>query len=324
LVICASISATEISKESEMRVDELRRGLDDAGRRPGIDLVEARAAVGAKSARRRRRNHQLFAAISVVVVAAVAIPVALMRDDPGSKISVAAPSAVRSGDWTAIRKTDAGLVAGSSLATIASTDHSLLLGGMLPGGRGPAIWYSDDAFTWKEAAVPTGRPGSVHAIAASGSTVLAIGSDSFGRSPFVWRSQDDGRSWHSLANGGGIFGPPAPEMGRPFVDGMNAYGMWIAFGGASSGYAGVVDVDRRRTMEADTRHETRPTRHRRWQREDRRRRAQTVTSSLTAAISCGSRTTDQPGASRLSRRFLIRTSCRPLHQAPRSPLVTTS
>jgi hypothetical protein len=224
-----------------MNVDELRRGLDDAGRRPGIDLVDARAAVGAKTVHRRRRNRRLLVVATVAAVAAIAIPVARLRDDPGRKLRVAPQPIDQVDGWAAIRKTTAGLAAGSSFSAIASTDHSLLLAGALPGGTyQPAIWYSNDGFTWARAEVPATGTGTVQAIAARDDTALAIGSDGLGRSPFVWRSGDNGRTWETVAQGEGLFGPAATDMGRPFVDGlMYAYGKWIASGGASSGYAGV-------------------------------------------------------------------------------------
>jgi hypothetical protein len=222
-----------------MKVEELRRDLDDASRRD-IDVVEARAAVGEKTARRRRRNHQLVGVVTVIVIAAIAIPIAMLRHDPKATVRVGPQPSETVDGWTQIRKTTAGLPSGSSFSTIASTDDSLLLGGTASAnGDQAAIWYSDDGLTWRTATIPFTKAPGVQAIATNGQTALAIGADNLGQSPFVWRSDDDGRTWNPVADGE-IFGASAPQMGRPFVDGLiYAHDKWIASGGASSGYAGV-------------------------------------------------------------------------------------
>ncbi len=233
-----------------MKLDDLRRGLDDAGRRPGIDLIDARAAVGAKSARRRRRSRQLLAVAATVIIAAIAIPIAVHESDPNRAVQVTTPSTavVRRDAWAVIDKKDAGLGSLSSFSAIARTGSSLLLGGSrtlvithpAPLPSQAAMWYSDDGLTWHDADVPASDTGAVHAVASSGGTALAIGSDDLGRSAFVWRSDDNGRTWKTVGRGEGLFGSPAPQMGRPFVDGLiHADGLWIASGGGSSGYAGV-------------------------------------------------------------------------------------
>jgi hypothetical protein len=231
-----------------MKVDELRRGLDDAGRRD-IDVVEARAAVGARTARRRRRNHQLVGVVTVAVIAAIAVPIAVLRDDSKPTVRVGPQPVENVGSWARVSKTGAGLPAGASFAALAATDRSLLLGGAELGDRQSSIWYSDDGVTWNRSLLPASpgaatdvfvRPSRVRAIATSGHTALAIGSDQSGNVPFVWQSDDDGRTWRIVAAGEGLFGPPAPEMGRPFVDGLTyADGKWIASGGGSSGYGAI-------------------------------------------------------------------------------------
>ena len=224
-----------------MKLDELRRGLDDAGRRPGIDLVDARAAVGAKSAGRRHRKRHLVVLVLGVVVVAVALPIAVGRRDPsGTAVRVAPQPIERVDGWAQIRKESAGLPASSSSFGLASTRTSLLLAGWIPihprfpltdDSWRPAIWYSDDGLTWQTAHVPTAVRGLVRAIAASGDTALAIGDDSASRT-FVWQSDDDGRTWQTVAGGDGLSGP-----GGSVVTGlMYAHRRWIASGIGSTEY----------------------------------------------------------------------------------------
>jgi hypothetical protein len=214
--------------------------LDEAGSRRGIDLIEARAAVGAKTVHRRRRNRQLFAVATVAVIAAITVPVLLLREDPARTVRVAPQPIEEVDGWAAIRKTTAGLDADASFSALSISGHSpysLLIAGY----RQPTIWYSDNGLAWKPGEVPATTTGSVSAIATNGETALAIGTDGAGfGAGFVWQSEDAGRNWSVVANSDGLFGPAAAQMGRPFVSGLtDAFGMWIAWGGGSDGYAAV-------------------------------------------------------------------------------------
>lgn len=223
-----------------MKVDDLRRGLDEAGNRPGIDVVDALASVDARAARRRRRSRQLVGVAVATAIAAVAVPVAVLQRDPGTSVRVAPQPIVRANGWALIQKGPAGLATSSSFYSLASTDKSLLLAGALPihghsprtdDSWRPAIWYSDNGLTWQDAHVPATATGLVRAIATSGDTALAIGSDNVGRA-FVWRSDDDGRTWNTVTGFEGLFG-----AGSGFVSGLtNAYGVWIASGGGTRVY----------------------------------------------------------------------------------------
>jgi hypothetical protein len=224
-----------------MEVDELRRRLDDAGRRSSLDLVEARAAVGLRAIRRRRRNRQLVGLAFLALVVAVAVPVVLRDSDPKRRVIVA-PSPEGNSGWGVLQKDAVGLGAGSSFAALASSNHSLLLAGARAADNDwqAAIWYSDDGVAWNQAQVPATANGGVNAIATTDGTALAIGSVNQGRSAFVWRSDDRGRTWHGVARGEGIFGSKVAHIGPPYVGQlMYAHRTWIASGGASSGYAGV-------------------------------------------------------------------------------------
>ncbi len=106
--------------------------------------------------------------------------------------------------------------------------------------RRATIWRSDDGLRWTESSHPT-TPGSVTAIAIDGEAGLAAGGTGRGgESDFVWRSDDGGASWTKVASGSGVFGTPAPEMGRPNVSGLLRHGgWWVASGGRSDGYAAI-------------------------------------------------------------------------------------
>ena len=80
------------------------------------------------------------------------------------------------------------------------------------------------------------------AVAVDGDTALATGGTGrSGESDFVWRSDDGGASWTTVASGSGVFGTPAPEMGRPNVSGLTSTRMdgGLRPGGRSDGYAAI-------------------------------------------------------------------------------------
>lgn len=227
-----------------MHVDELRRGLHEAGRRDGIDLIDARAVVGARATRRRRQHRFVAGAAAVAIVLAVAAPAVILRQDPARKLHVAPRPAHGAGDgWAVIQKTTAGLGTGSSFSALVSNGNAVLLtGAFASGGKWhAAIWYSSDGIAWSRARVPATPAGSgINAIAANGDAAIAIGSNDNGASPFVWRSDDGGRSWTIAARGEGLFGPAAVQMGRPSPSElMHADGQWIAAGAGSDGYGAV-------------------------------------------------------------------------------------
>jgi hypothetical protein len=231
-----------------MQVDELRRELStqiDGAPAPtgNLDTVIRRG-------RRRVALRRSGGALAVLVVfAAIVTPLVLRNGTPNAPNKVSTGPALRATDlrWGVHDKEMAGLGAGTSLAAVANTGHSLLAAGARPSGPArnwrASIWYSTNGISWTRARVPQ-TPGEVTAIATDGNRALAVGTDSSGPSNFVWRSEDGGRHWTAIATGARIFGRPAPEMGRPFVSGLRSdHGTWIASGGASSGYAAIWTSD---------------------------------------------------------------------------------
>jgi hypothetical protein len=224
-----------------MQLDELRRGLEDAGQRSGLDLVEARAAVGSRATRRRRRNRSLAGLAVVAAAVAITAPIVLRDSDPKRNVTVAPTPPDRAVDGWAVRsQAAAGLGGRGAFSAISGSGHSpysLLLAESRPLG----ISYSDDGLSWKPGRIPASGAGGVTAIATNGETALAIGSEGTGSgTAFVWQSEDDGRNWSVVASGTDLFGPPEAQTYRPDVTGvMDAFGMWIAWGAGSNGYGAV-------------------------------------------------------------------------------------
>ena len=136
-----------------------------------------------------------------------------------------------------------GSTRGASFDALVSNGDALLLAGARPradDSTRATIWRSRDGLQWTETAHPS-TTGSVTAVAVDGDTALATGNTSgSGESDFVWRSDDGGMSWTEVAKGKGVFGAPAPEMGRPNVSGLLRHdGWWVASGGRSDGYAAI-------------------------------------------------------------------------------------
>ena len=144
-----------------MKVDELRRGLDGTGRL-NIDLVEARAAVGAKSAHRRRRNRLRAGVAVIAAVAAVTTPIVLRAHDPKGSITVApTPADEVVNGWTLRSKEAAGLDANASFSALSISGHSpysLLLAELHY--RQPTIWYSEHWRGVETARVPAATTGA--------------------------------------------------------------------------------------------------------------------------------------------------------------------
>ena len=197
----------------------------------------------------RRRRATLAAAVLVVVFAAGAL-VALPRGSSPSTVStdatVQSATMTDGRTWIAIRKVTAGLGADASIATAAQSANRLFFGGSngIDASATARVWFSTDGEHWHQATVPE-RNGRVVAIAVSPTgSVLAIGArDSrpgANVTSFVWRSDDDGATFREIAIGDGVFGDPAPVMGRPTVETLVWHsGGWLAGGGANTGLAGL-------------------------------------------------------------------------------------
>jgi hypothetical protein len=162
----------------------------------------------------------------------------------GSVSAVALPTGSTTGHgWSLVPKDAAGLGARASFDALVSNGDALLLAGAQPradDSTGATIWRSRDGLQWTETAHPS-TTGTVTAVAVDGDTALATGNtSSTGESDFVWRSGDGGATWSKVAGGKGVFGTPAPEMGRPNVSGLLRHdGWWVASGGRSDGYAAI-------------------------------------------------------------------------------------
>jgi hypothetical protein len=215
----------------ERAADGIRRG--GASLEAAVRLIEHRGEDA-------RRSRVLVAACVMLAVAlgsgTIVWRVARDRDDPSSQLLTNPALTV---SWESVTKDASGLGATSSFDAVASLDDAVVLVGATQQGNEwhRAIWRTTDAMSWTRASIPEGL-GEVHAVAANGSTMVAIGSDDNGS--FVWKSVDDGRTWAVADEGPGIFGTPAPQMGRPSVEGLLWHaGYWIATGGGSDGYEGL-------------------------------------------------------------------------------------
>jgi hypothetical protein len=225
-----------------MQVDDLQREL--AARIAGAPAPPGNLNTIIRRGRRRIAIRRVAVGVTVAALAvSIAVPLALRQPAPNGLVisSLPVPGDLGDSSWALHPKAVAGLAEGSSFHALATSRSSLLLAGARPTSSSwtAAIWYSDDATTWKQAHVPT-TTGEVVAIAAAGDLALAVGSEKGGSSGFVWESGDNGRHWTLIARGTQLFGSPAPQMGRPFVSGLlSVNGTWIANGGGSSGYAAV-------------------------------------------------------------------------------------
>ena len=221
----------------------VRDGLAD------VVVPPADATLRRLKVRHRRTVATLIAFGLVAVLSAVAV-----RDSSSStrvRTATPGPADLPAGSrsdsgWASIPKQTAGIGASASVDVLTSTGSALIAGGTPAVGAGgdAALWRSTDGLHWSEPGHPAST-GSVTAVGAHGSSLLAVGTTATGlnqpANAFVWSSLDDGRSWTAVASGADVFGPPAPQMGRPFVTGLrwSDAGFWIATGGASDGYAGI-------------------------------------------------------------------------------------
>jgi photosystem II stability/assembly factor-like uncharacterized protein len=184
-------------------------------------------------------KHRVLVGV-LLALAPVLIPSATSANSPRA---TPPPGSITQQGWSLIPKGAAGLGASTSFNALASNGDALLLAGSRPiaGNRWrAAIWRSRDGFHWTESKLPM-TVGAIGAIGFDGDTALATGGTAIGgESDFVWRSDDGGRTWATVASGNGLFGTPAPQMGRPSVNGLIRHrGWWVASGGRSDGYAAI-------------------------------------------------------------------------------------
>jgi hypothetical protein len=180
--------------------------------------------------------------VLLVLVAGTISAPASARSAPSAAGTLPTGSITQHG-WSLVRKDATGLDARASFDALVSNGDALLLAGARPradDSTRATIWRSRDGLRWTGTAHPS-TTGTVTAIAVDGDTALATGNTSrSGESDFVWRSDDGGASWTKVAGGKGVFGTPAPEMGRPNVSGLLRHdGWWVASGGRSDGYAAI-------------------------------------------------------------------------------------
>ncbi|MCU1461745.1 MAG: hypothetical protein JWO37_1820 [Acidimicrobiales bacterium] len=215
-----------------MTLDERARAAARAtrGRMLAIEAPEPATVMR----RHHRRRRLAVAAAATVVILAAAVPVAMRGSTTTKVVAGGSKSPLGSttiAGWTRVSKQLAGLPADASFRAMSADGRTIMLAGET------GIWRSDDGFHWTTGRAPEpDRPQRVTAIGQHGDVALAVG----GMVPTVWRSDDRGRTWRAVARAHDLFGSPAPQMGRPFVDGLRwADGYWIGSGGASDGHAGV-------------------------------------------------------------------------------------
>jgi hypothetical protein len=204
----------------------------------GLAVPAATDVLRRHVARRRRRLVMGSAALTTLVVAVAAASIVAVRPGPGPGVETVAPfaglpaEAVVDGAWAAVPKGSAGIGSSASLNALVATGDSFVAGGT-------GLWRSSDGLQWVSVAPPS-FTGEISALGSHGDDVFAIASAA-GTSSVVLRSNDDGRTWTVIAQRQDLFGPPAPAMGRPFVESLrwSDAGFWIAAGGAPDGYAGI-------------------------------------------------------------------------------------
>jgi hypothetical protein len=225
--------------------------LDERASRAARDLRGRVSEIGAEPlpagfGQPSRRRIQAVLVVFVLLVA-VAVPVALWRsagdDESAPMVGTGPEGAGVVGPWTAVPAGSAGLGDAQAVMELVSTGDALVaVGGVGPvADQDGAIWRSIDARRWVRVDLPE-PSGLIVAVGAEGDRLLAVAQ---GPSPtggaMVWSSPDGGRTWTLVADGDDLFGTPAPEMVRPFVDSVRWVdgGFWVAAGGAANGYAGI-------------------------------------------------------------------------------------
>jgi hypothetical protein len=222
--------------------------------RERLDKVEVPPAAPTVQRVQRHRRRSRVALVSIVTVLIAGLvfatrpttPTQVHTTNPRPDASRGDPAGtIYAASWKSVPKESAGLGATTSISVLATAGDTLFAAGSDSITlNGPAkLWRSEDTVHWNEPAHPS-QLGSVNAIAGVDLDLLAIGSTASGpdQRSFVWSSSDRGRTWTQVALDANAFGEPAPEMGRPFVDGLHwndATHEWIASGGASDGYAGI-------------------------------------------------------------------------------------
>ena len=185
--------------------------------------------------------------MAVVVVLLVSIVVVQADGGRTSRVRITGPAgvelpsgAVRDGAWVMVPKRAAGIDAGAALNATASNGPVMLVAGTRRARdpRSATIWRSVDGLHFAKTEHPAAAQ-TVTAIAMAGSRALAVSAPG-APEPYVWSSDDSGRSWREIARGE-LFGKPVPHnRDGAFVAGLVRYdGWWVAYGGAADGYEGI-------------------------------------------------------------------------------------
>jgi hypothetical protein len=183
-----------------MTIDARARAASTAvlDRFDSLDVPDAGRVVR-RAARRRRVT---AAAAALVVLAGVGVGVVAVQSG-GSTVTPAPPVTVPApGDtgWRSIDKADAGLEVGSYPTAIDADGITAMMVGLTPGDGSwdAAIWWSGDGVEWHRTPAPV-RGAMPADVAIVGHVALATGvvrtSDTDDGTPFLWRSDDEGRSW---------------------------------------------------------------------------------------------------------------------------------
>jgi hypothetical protein len=217
--------------------------IDDVGRAAaeqlhryaeGVDVPAGRSIVDRFRRRRAARLGVLVVAVALVA-GAVAMGRASTTERPSLDEGLPAGTTTAEG-WASIPKAAAGFDAEAAPLAMASNGNAIVVAGEQAGRM--AIWRSLDGLHWSPAELPA-HAGSLRAIGLDGSDGLALGTTERGPTDVVYRTQDGGETWRAIG-GEDPFGPAAPSMGRPSVDGVRRIGdRWVAWGGSSRGDAGI-------------------------------------------------------------------------------------
>jgi hypothetical protein len=201
----------------------------------GVGIPDAKAVVR-RAARRRRMT---AAAAALVVLAGVGVGLAAAAHDPAAEVP-AEPRPATTGGWARVDKADAGLEPGSHPNAIDSDGITAVMVGLVPGDGvdglwDAALWWSGDGVQWHRTEAPDvdAMPTDVAIV---GQDALATGvvltSTTGPGTPFLWRSDDAGRTWHVADDVEGLDGVTLDDL-------RHVASHWIGVGRGPAGENGV-------------------------------------------------------------------------------------
>lgn len=218
--------------------------IDDRGRTAGLavlDRVERLdvpdvAPMVRRAGWRRRTTAGLAVAVVLLAVGLGVVAASRGGSDAAPEPVVTTPAPGHTG-WRSIDKADAGLELGSYPNAIDSDEQTAVMVGVSPGDGwwDAAAWWSSDGLAWQPSPVPS-TDGMPLDVAIQGQVALATGvvgaSDTERGTPFLWRSDDAGRTWAVAGDVEGLDGVALTSV-RHFQ------GYWIGTGTSPGGGNGV-------------------------------------------------------------------------------------